>query len=78
MSPRISTTSKLRQWRTQNSLTLEDVSGLCGLSVATVSRVERGKSNLAPIMKVKVARRLGARVRDLFDIEDVPETADVA
>ncbi|MFC5748913.1 helix-turn-helix domain-containing protein [Actinomadura rugatobispora] len=71
MSAPPTTESLLRTWRRRHALSLEDVSGLSGLSVATISRVERGQRNLAPLTKVKVARRLGVNVRDLFEVEEL-------
>ena len=69
--------SKLRQWRVGNELTLEEMSDLTGLSVAMLSRVERGERRLAPLTRVRVARRLGVPVRSLFDVEDLDD-ADAA
>jgi hypothetical protein len=34
-----------------------------------LSRAERGERRLAPLTRVKVARRLGVPVRDLFEVE---------
>jgi transcriptional regulator with XRE-family HTH domain len=66
--------NRLRLWRATEGLTLDEVSGLTGLSVAMLSRVERGQRDLAPLTKVKVARRLGVSVGDLFEVDrlDVP------
>jgi transcriptional regulator with XRE-family HTH domain len=66
--------NRLRLWRATEGLTLDEVSGLTGLSVAMLSRVERGERDLAPLTKVKVARRLGVSVGDLFEVDrlDVP------
>ena len=71
MPPDTQTESKFRSWRKRHDLTLEDVAGLSGLSVAMLSRVERGQRKLAPLTKVKVARRLGATVGDLFEVEPI-------
>lgn len=64
--------NRLRQWRVENDLTLEDLSGLTGVSVSMLSRVERGHKQLAPLTRVRVARRLGAPVADLFEVESLP------
>jgi transcriptional regulator with XRE-family HTH domain len=56
----------LRNWREQRRLSLDDVGDLTGLHPSTISRVERGERRLRPEVKVRVARRLGARIRDLF------------
>ncbi len=62
--------SKLRWWRIAKGLTLEDVSGLSGISVTMLSRVERGQRTLAPLDRVRLARCLGARVGDLFEVDE--------
>lgn len=67
--------NRLRRWRVENDLTLEDVSGLTGISVSMLSRVERGHKQMAPLTRVRVARRLGAPVADLFEVELLPEDA---
>jgi Predicted transcriptional regulators len=58
--------SPLRTWRLENGLTLQEVSDLSGISASMISRVERGQSQLSPLAKVRLARALGVRVRDLF------------
>ena len=62
--------NRLRVWRLEQGFLLEDVAGLTGISVSMLSRVERGERRLAPETKVKIARRLNARVADLFPVED--------
>jgi transcriptional regulator with XRE-family HTH domain len=64
-------TSKLFRWRADAGLTLEEVSDLTGLSVAMLSRVERRKRQMRPETKVRMARRLGVPVRDLFEVEEL-------
>lgn len=63
--------SRLRTWRLQQQLTLQEIADLTGVSQPMLSQVERGLRELAPLTKVKVARRLGVPVRDLFDVEPV-------
>jgi transcriptional regulator with XRE-family HTH domain len=63
--------NRLRLWRAEQGLTLEELSDLVGLSVPMLSRVERGQRQLAPLTKVRVARRLGVRVSDLFPVEEL-------
>lgn len=65
--------SSLRRWRMENGITLQEAADLCDLSEAMLSLVERGKRNLAPLTKVRVARCLGARVSELFDVEVADE-----
>lgn len=63
--------NRLRLWRVDAGLSLDDVADLTGMSKSMVSRVERGERELAPMTKVKVARRLGVRVSDLFEVEEL-------
>lgn len=64
----VTSPSRFRSGRQAAELSLLDVSDLTGLSVSMLSGVERGERALAPRTKVTVARRLGVRVRDLFDV----------
>ena len=66
-------TNRLRQWRCEEGLTLEEVSDLVGLSVSALSRIERGERNVPPLTKVRIARRLAVPVRDLFEVEEVSD-----
>lgn len=70
--------SRLRCWRRENGYSLQETAALTGYSVPMMSRVERGERNLSPRAKVQVARRLGAPIGDLFDIEPVPEDGEMA
>lgn len=63
------TKNTLRRWREANALSLDEVSGLTGISVSELSRLERGLRSLPPLRRVDVARRLGVRLRDLFPPE---------
>jgi len=68
--------SRLRRWRKASGLTLEDVSGLTGLSQPFLSRVERGQRRLKPLDRVRVARAVGEPVGALFEPEfPMPEAA---
>lgn len=68
----------LRRWRLDNGLSLEEVSGLVGLSISVLSRVERGQAGLKPLTKIRLARRLGVRVEEIFPPEPLPEEGAVA
>ncbi|MCM3886115.1 helix-turn-helix domain-containing protein [Frankia sp. R82] len=63
----------LRRWRREHNASLDDVSGLTGLSAGTLSRVERGRCSLRATTKLTVSRRLGLPVRDLFPLDSVDE-----
>ncbi len=69
MGKLLSGSGGLRAWRQAHRLTLEDVADLTGYSPAMLSRVERGQRRLAPVARVRFARSLGVRVRDVFPLE---------
>jgi len=62
--------SKLRAWRQAIGFSQDDCAGLAGYERSHWCRIETGKRGLTPAQKVQVARRLGARVADLFEVED--------
>ena len=60
---------RLREWRTTRGLTLQVTADLTGYDRSTVSRLERGQVNLRPLAKVDFARRLGARLAEIFPVD---------
>jgi transcriptional regulator with XRE-family HTH domain len=60
----------LRAWREDRGWTLDEVSGLTGVSVSYLSLAERGQREVAPATRVQIARGVGARVADLFPVND--------
>jgi transcriptional regulator with XRE-family HTH domain len=71
--PNTDRVSRFRNWRQTEGLTLAEVSGLTGLSIAMLSLVERGRRQLLPRTKVLVARRLGAPLGELFEVDELPD-----
>lgn len=67
--------NRLRHWRRELGYSLEEVADLVGLSIAMLSRVERGERQLSPAARVAVARRLGVPIRELFDVEELAEAS---
>lgn len=65
--------TRLRRWRIEKGYTQAEVADLTGLSVPMISRAEAGKRTIAPHTRVVVARRLGVRVADLFEVEPISE-----
>lgn len=61
--------TRLRKWRVAAGYTLEDCSGLSGISTAMLSRAERGQRVFSPGAKVRLARALGVPVSALFEVE---------
>ncbi|HUP68498.1 MAG TPA: helix-turn-helix transcriptional regulator [Acidimicrobiales bacterium] len=70
-----SQTSRLREWRIAHDLTLEEQADLTGASISMLSLAERGLRNLSWPMKVKIARRLGVPIRELFEVEELEDEA---
>jgi len=71
--------TKLLSWRIGRGWTQDEVADLAGLSKAYISRLERGERCATPSTKVEVARRLGAPVSDLFEVESLePESLESA
>lgn len=68
-------TNRLRLWRVDHGLSERELAGLTGISPAMLSRVERGERQLAPLTRIKVARRLGVAVEELFEPEAIEESA---
>jgi transcriptional regulator with XRE-family HTH domain len=65
--------TKLRSWRESADLSLGEVGGLTGVSIAMLSRLERGQRRASPRLKVQMARRLGVQIPDLFEVEPLVE-----
>jgi len=65
--------NRLREIRSREGLTLQELGDLSGLSEAMISRLERGERSTSPRVKVRLARVLGVRVAELFDAEELPE-----
>lgn len=65
----------LRGWRNANAVTLEELSDVTGYSIATLSRVERGERCFNALQRIRLARLLGAKVRDLFPVAQEPDPA---
>jgi len=67
--------NRIRHWRQQLGYSLEEVADLVGLSIAMLSRVERGERQLSPAARIAVSRRLGVPIRELFDVEELVEAS---
>jgi transcriptional regulator with XRE-family HTH domain len=61
----------IRAWREKRGLTQEEIAGLLGISASHLSRLENEERAVRPVVKVRVARALGAKVTDLFRAERV-------
>lgn len=66
-------TARLRDWRTKHGLTLEELSDVTGYSIPMLSRVERGERGLSALARIRLARALGVKVRDIFPPDVQPD-----
>lgn len=68
--------NKFRSWRHSQGWTLDDISGITGVSVSNLSRIENGVVIPRPATRVHIAHALGKRVGQLF--EPINEAEDEA
>lgn len=64
--------TKLRAWRLARGLSQIEAADLTGMTQAAWSRLESGARGAPPLTRVRIARQLGARVADLFDLDEPP------
>lgn len=60
----------LRKWRENQGWTLADVSGLTGVTTSYLSLIERDLREPPPATKVHIARGVGAKVAELFPLDE--------
>ncbi len=70
--------TKLLEWRQRRGYSLLEVSDLTGLSTTTVNLAERGLREISADTKVKFARRVGASVAELFELDPLGDGAEPA
>lgn len=73
MTERLKKTTRLRRWRIEHDLSQQEVADLAGVDNTHWSKAERGLVDFAPLTRVRIARRLGVRVSDLFDVEPIED-----
>ncbi len=59
----------LRQLREQRGLTIEQTAVLARVSVATISRAERGLQNLSPYSVVKISKALRVSPSRIVEVD---------
>ncbi len=59
----------LKKWREENELSQQELGDLVGLSAGMVCRIENGDRAPSLETKVRIARVLGIRIKDLFPVE---------
>ncbi len=68
--------SRLRRWRVEKGYSLQEIGDIVGLDRTMLSLVERGQRQLLPRNRILFARRLGVRVQDLFEVEELRDPFD--
>jgi transcriptional regulator with XRE-family HTH domain len=68
--------NRLRRWRIDQGYSLQEMEDLTGYSAPMFSRAERGLRVFSPRARVQIARRLGVKVRDLFEVDDDPNSPE--
>ena len=67
--------SRLHAWRIGHDLSLGELSDLTGMDPTSIWRIEQGQRNPSIRTKVLLARRLGVRIGDLFEVPPLEEAA---
>ncbi|MFN7961428.1 MAG: helix-turn-helix transcriptional regulator [Thermoanaerobaculia bacterium] len=62
--------NSLKVERARRDLTQEDLAALVGVSRKTINTIERGKFIPSTWLALKLARALGMKVEDLFQLEE--------
>src|SRR4051812_9972108 len=60
----------IKRFRTQRGLTQQELARLTGLSRQTLVSIESGKSIPSTAIALQLAKLLGCRVEDLFELDD--------
>jgi transcriptional regulator with XRE-family HTH domain len=68
----------LRRWRLRQGFSGYELADLAGISTAMVSMIETRERDPGPATKVRIARALGVRVRDIWPPIDEPTDDEVA
>ena len=63
----------IRARRTQEGLKMHDVAMLCGISIATLSNIEKAQANIRIDSALNVAKMLGIKIKILPWDEDSDE-----
>lgn len=59
----------LQEWCRSNRVGPTELADLCGYSISYMSLLIRGHRQPPPAAKIKIARALGVRVRDLWPVQ---------
>lgn len=60
----------LKEYRVRLGVNQQEMGALVGASRQTISQIERGDYSPSVTLALKIARRCGARVEDIFEYED--------
>ena len=64
---------RLRNWRLQLAMTLEDVAARAGIDMSTLSRLESGKRRLALDHLPRLAQALSVSTDELLQTSEAPD-----
>ena len=62
---------KIKQFREQKNLSIEEVAERSGVSVDVLSAIEKGNETPSSAVIIKVSRALGLRVDTLLEVDSV-------
>ena len=62
--------NRLKEYRARLGVNQQEMGALVGASRQTISQIERGDYSPSVTLALKIARRCGARVEDIFEYED--------
>lgn len=68
---------KIKTWRTEESLSLQQLGDRCGVSPSTIHKIENGQSVPTIAVVLKLARGLGRRAGELVEDGPAPVEASV-
>jgi transcriptional regulator with XRE-family HTH domain len=78
MSTEGATVHPLRRWRLKQGFSGYELADLAGISTAMVSMIETGEREPGSATKVRIARALGVRVREIWPRPDEPTDEEIA
>lgn len=73
MAETLSIGQKIRQWRKEKALTLQDLAKKTNMTAGYISQIENDKSSPSITTLRKIARALGVRIIDFFADETIDE-----
>ncbi len=60
---------RIVQIRTERGISQQDLAARCNFEKSNMSRIEYGRTNMTLVTLLTISRALGAKLRDLVDVE---------